>query len=407
MTAISADLILTCNNSFDILENSAIVYDEKIIAVDSIETIQKQYPDLTIEHKPDSILLPGLINAHVHLEFSAHRSELDYGSFIGWLFSVIQKREQLSGACDVACIESVLNELIRYGTTTIGAISSFGLDTESCAKSPIKAVFFNEAIGSNPAAIDTLFADFMQRLNHSIELASDTFFPTIAIHSPYSIHPIYTKKVLEIAREKQMVVSTHFLESPEEREWLEKSSGPFLEFFQGIFKTGSALITPKDFLAQFDGIPTLFTHVVHADEVELQMIKDMGGGILHCPKSNRLLSGQTLDMEQILARQIPLLPATDGLSSNNTLNLFDELRSALFIHQNVPLETCAKSLLHGSTLVAANMLGLPTGSLEKEKAADFLVCDLQSGMLESQTPVTDLLLHTQKPNEVHINGVRH
>ena len=95
-----------------------------------------------------------------------------------------------------------------------------------------------------------------------------------------------------------------------------------------------SLTHPSDFLEQFKNIKHLsFTHCVEANEKELQQIKNLGATITHCPNSNRLLNNSILNMSYL--DDIPLAMGTDGLSSNNTLNMFEEIRNAFFMHTNL------------------------------------------------------------------------
>jgi len=89
---INASYILTCNDNFDILENSAICFDKTIVEIDKLEILERKYPEAeVICLQKNSVIMPGLINPHVHLEFSANKTSLKYGSFITWLNSVIKR----------------------------------------------------------------------------------------------------------------------------------------------------------------------------------------------------------------------------------------------------------------------------------------------------------------------------
>lgn len=92
MKIINASYILTCNDDFEILENHAICFDKTILDIDKLENLEQKYPEAEVTNLPkNSVLMPGLINPHVHLEFSSNKTSLQYGSFITWLNSVIQK----------------------------------------------------------------------------------------------------------------------------------------------------------------------------------------------------------------------------------------------------------------------------------------------------------------------------
>jgi len=169
----------------EFIKELAFVFDEKIIKIDRFEKLQRLYPDAKVLDFQEQIIMPGLINIHQHLEFSANQSSLTYGNFISWLHSVIEKRDDLMGRCDEALIEQKLNNQLRCGTTTIGEISSTGVDLHACAKAKQRVVFFNELIGSNPAMVDALYEDFNARVSASKAYASDKFYPALA-----SIRPI-------------------------------------------------------------------------------------------------------------------------------------------------------------------------------------------------------------------------
>ncbi|XPV53187.1 MAG: amidohydrolase family protein [Halarcobacter ebronensis] len=150
--------------------------------------------------------MPGLINTHVHLEFSSNTTTLKYGNFMLWLNSVIASRDELVQKATTKLISKKLEMMQKSGTTTIGAISSYGFELEACLNSPFNTVFFNEVIGSKADMIDTLFNDFKARLQiqQKSKNESESFFPAIAIHSPYSVHPFLIRETLNIAREKRL-----------------------------------------------------------------------------------------------------------------------------------------------------------------------------------------------------------
>jgi cytosine/adenosine deaminase-related metal-dependent hydrolase len=96
MKIISANWIITCDKNNSIIENGAVVFDETIIEIDTLENIEKKYPTIEIEKlDKNSVLMPGLINSHVHLEFSSNSTTLKYGNFMSWLNSVIRNRDDL------------------------------------------------------------------------------------------------------------------------------------------------------------------------------------------------------------------------------------------------------------------------------------------------------------------------
>jgi cytosine/adenosine deaminase-related metal-dependent hydrolase len=404
MKILTAKWVLTCDENNSIIEDGAVVFDEIIIEIDTLVNIKKKYPQFEDESiEINSVLMPGLINSHVHLEFSSNSTSLKYGNFMNWLNSVIANRETLIEKATPKLISQKLQMMKKTGTTTIGAISSYGFEMESCLKSPINTVFFVEAIGSKADMIDTLFVDFKSRLDSVIAAKNKSFIPAIAIHSPYSVHPFLIREILNIARAKDLAVSSHFLESPEEFEWLHKDKGLFVEFFKNILGQDKAVSKPMEFLEAFKNIDNLsFTHCVEASDDDLKKIKDLGAFINHCPTSNRFLNNTSLDLSRVGNMDYSI--GTDGLSSNNSLSMFDELRNALNIHTNRNIIDLSKELLKAATINGASALGLNKGSLENNKDSDIIYFILPDEVSSKEDLYMNIILHTKYVNKTIIGG---
>ena len=404
MKIISANWIVTCDENNSIIENGAVVYDEKILEIGSFLEIKEKYPNLEIEElKENSVLMPGLINSHVHLEFSGNTTTLKYGNFYSWLTSVIKHREDLINKADKKLISTKLDRMKKTGTTTIGAISSYSFDIEACLNSPINKVFFCEVIGSKADMIDSLFADFKSRLNNAKKFASKNFIPAIAIHSPYSVHPFLLRETLKLAREENLAVSSHFLESKEEFDWLHRDQGSLLEFFKNFLNQEKAVSKPMDFLNQFINLKNLsFTHCVEASDADLEKIKSLGASINHCVTSNRLLNNTKLDLNRL--KDIPFTIGTDGLSSNNSLSMFDELRNALMAHYDKNVLDFSKILLKAATVNGSRALGLNKGVIEKDFDADMIYFSLPDSVEDKNELPMHIILHTKFVDKVIIGG---
>lgn len=404
MKILSSKWVVTCDENNSIIENGAVVFSDKIIDIDTKENIQKKYPDIEIqEEKENSVLMPGLINSHVHLEFSANSTTLKYGNFMNWLNSVIKNRDTLIEKANKKLIEEKLKKMKKTGTTTIGAISSYSFDLEACLTSPLNKVFFCEVIGSKADMVDTLFADFKARLENVKKHASSNLIPAVAIHSPYSVHPFLIRESLNIAKKDKLAVSSHFLESPEEFEWLHKDEGLFIDFFKNFLGQDKAVTKPMEFLNQFNGVEKLsFTHCVEASSDDLKKIKSLNATINHCVTSNRVLNNTKLDISRL--DKINLSIGTDGLSSNNSLSMFDELRNALMIHVDENILVLSKKLLNAATTGGAKALGLNKGILKKDADADIISFTLPDNVSEKDDLAMHIILHTKFVNKTIIGG---
>lgn len=385
-----------------ILRDHGIVFDKTIIDVSPNNDLRSRYGEQCTELGKGSVVVPGLINSHVHLEFSANRSTLAYGSFMPWLSSVIAARDELINECDDECTSRAIEMMLSNGITAFGAVSSYGFDLEPCFKASQKVVFFNELIGSDPQMADALYGNFQERLFASQELKREGFYPSIAIHSPYSVHRILIQKALKYAREKELRVTAHFMESPAEREWLDSNSGAFEPFFKNFLKQTQAANTAEEFLSYFRDVPTLFTHAVHASEEELTTISEGSHTIIHCPISNRLLGNGVLDLKPLEEKNIRFVCGTDGLSSNYTLDLFEEMKIALFLHPSEDLLSLARQLWQSVTSHAAEALQLNCGKITPTFDADILVMRVNYPINE-QLPI-HLINQPRVIESVYIQG---
>ena len=403
MKIINADFLYTPNGY---VQNQAVAFTEIIKDIGTLEELIQRYPDAkVIQTEPNSILYPGFINTHVHLEFSANKTSLVYGSFKPWLDSVIEHRDELMSACNNEMMLDACTTMMRSGITTFGAISSFGNELEVCEKTPQRVVFFNELIGSNAMYADMLYGDFQERVRTSQSCdSSSRITPAVAIHSPYSVHPILLQKAVNVAKKHKMPLSAHFLESEAEREWLESSSGTLRAFFLKYFNTSTTVTNIEEFMHAFDTYPTHFTHCVQATEDELNYLGEKGHSIAHCPRSNRYLGCGRLAIEDLT---LPFSVATDGLSSNDSLNIFDELKAAIMLHNDMPIKELSEKLLRAVTGDAADILGLNCGKIEVDKLADFAVVTLPESPKRTEELALWSILHTKEVSEVYIEGEKY
>lgn len=400
MNIIAPNYILTPNI---LLKNIAIAYDAQIKKLAPLNQLMDEFPHAKVTKlKENSLLMPGLINAHVHIEFSANKTNLSYGDFINWLYSVIENRDELINGCDISCMNKAIDNMLACGITTFGAISSHAMDLHACANAKQNVVFFNELIGSQASMADALFSDFLSRLDASKAVNREGFIPAVAIHSPYSVHPVLIKKALNIVQNEKLKLTAHFMESDAERRWLDNSEGDFKEFFEKFLKQTNAVSDSNEFLSHFNGVQTLFAHVVKANTDELQTLSQNNHTVIHCPISNRLLGNGILNIKELNDNNIKWVVATDGLSSNYQLDLFEEMKISLFTHANAPLLDFAQALLQGVTINAAQALGLNCGEISEGKNADMIVLDLDHEPTEELA--VHLILHRYNISKIYING---
>ena len=409
MKILCADYIVTCNDNFDIIKDGAICFDEKIVQIGKADEVIQNNPYARVKKlSPNSVIMPSMVNTHVHLEFSANKTTLIYGDFVKWLKSVISKRDILTKNCDNNCYDNAIEEMLESGVLIFGAVSSFGDDMLSCFEAPQRVVYFNEILGSHPDMVEEIKSDFDKRVQKSFEYASETFIPALSVHAPYSTHPILAKHVVEIAKKDNMPVSTHFMESLAEREWMDGGEGDFKEFLNVFNKNAKPMYSPMEYLDLFEGCKTTFVHANCCKEEEYEKISSLDASISHCLVSNRVLNNPLLNLKTLMQKNIPICIGTDGLSSNISLNIWDELRSALFAHMDFDVLKLAKYLLIAATRNGANALGMEESAYLKEgKNADMITIVLPGEVEDVEQLPLELILHTKNVKSGYINGERH
>lgn len=393
MQIIHAEVIFTCDENFTILRDYAVAFDDKIRLIAPLKEAQKLYQAAPVTHA--QILTPALINAHTHLEFSANKAEFSYGEFSSWLKSIVNSCVTVDPATRVNAAVAALKEMLKSGVGTFGEISSFGSETQICAKSGARVVFFVEILGSNPQALTQNANFFDSRLEAAFALKSPLFTPAVAIHSPYSTHPQLAAHALKAATQNNLVTSAHFLESKAELDWLQTASGALKNHLLSLNPTATPFYTPREFLALFKGRHTLLTHCVFADEFFDEFEENFF--VTHCPRSNRLLGQKRLDITRL--KRFAL--ATDSLSSNYSLNLFDELRAALLTHATQPLNELAQQLFCAVTRDAAKALNLDSGVIKVGKLADFATF---LNTAKNDDILLNLVLNTTQAEQVFVGG---
>lgn len=402
MRILRAKWILVCDENFKILKDGAIVFDEKIIEVCAFASAVRKYPQAEILDFSGDIAMPAFINPHVHLEFSANKGTLRYGDFLDWLGSVIASRQQLDAAARGRLIVEQIAAMMRSGVGTIGEISSFGGEAEACAQSGIRTVFFNEILGASKDAAAENILKFKQRFERSKALASSLFIPAVSVHSPYSTHPQITEFATRLARENGLAISTHFMESAYERQWLRAGRGKLKTWLSKFNPAPAPFYSSQSFVAHFSGLRTLFTHCVWVDDFSI--FDPKLHSITHCARSNRLLSKKRLSFKKLLASGLNYNIATDGLSSNFSLSFLDELRANLMMHDELGLAELARALLLGATKNAAAALGLNLGELKEGKLADIAV--FEGIECEQSQLALQLILQSKNAKSLFIEGMK-
>ncbi len=406
MKLIGASIIITCDNNFTIIKNGGILFDnKKIIKVGKFDDLKKDKLE-EVQFYNSCVITPALINSHIHFEFSKNKSTLKYGSFGEWLNSIMDNRDNLMEDSQTY-IKEAIKESMRSGVSCVGAISSRAIDLDLLSHSELKVMFFNEIMGTNKDYFDSIKDDFNERVKKSKLLEDINFKTAIALHSPYSLDIELAHYAIKKAIDNKMLVSTHFLESKEELTWLESSSGYFKTFFKHFFNKDNAKAnySKESFLELFKKCETLFVHCLYLNNDDWDKISKLKADIVSCPRSNRLLNNRYFNFLKAKDHKFPFIIATDGKSSNNSLNMLDEARCALFAYEKYNINNLAKEILLAMTKNPAKRLKFNNGIIERGKASDFAIFHIEN-VDSTEQIVLNFILQAREVKDLYINGKR-
>lgn len=341
-------------------------------------------------------VLPGLVNAHTHLDLSGLRGQLPPGNdFTAWLRGVIQHRRSLTPLQVEAAIRAGLTESLAHGTTLVGDIAGQGLSWPLVAAAPLWGVVFYELLG--------LPGDRARQAWHAARAwlddhpATATCRPGLSPHAPYSVRAALLRAVAVFARQRHLPVAIHLAETKVERQLLQEHQGPLRDFLTelGVWDARGLIRDCDDLPRLFaDTVPTAF---IHGNYLSPAAPIAPGHTVVYCPRTHAAFGHPPHPLREFLAAGVRVALGTDSLASNPDL---DVLAEAHFLHRLYP-DIPGAAVLRMATLAGAEALGWQrqTGSLEPGKSADLVVLPLEEGatadphrlVLESAAPVRAVL----------------
>jgi cytosine/adenosine deaminase-related metal-dependent hydrolase len=342
------------------------------IASGRVARVGRGAPPGPSEDLGDHALLPGLVNAHAHLELSWMAGRiLPSASMTEWIRALLALRREgpaAAGAITRAMQDAVAS-MIRTGTVLVGDISNTLESAPLLAQSGLEAVVFHELLGFRETAPDSLVREAQERIR-AARAAHPSLRFTLCAHAPYSVSPALLTAIARAVPHGPLPI--HLAESPDEVEFLRTGSGPMRRLLEDLDVWTAEWRAPGgdpiQYVASLGYLRkgTLAVHAVHVTDDGLERLRQAGGVIVTCPRSNEWVGAGPPRVARFYGAGIPVAVGTDSLASAPTLNLFDELAEL----RRLAPEVSAAALLDSATRQGARALGAGDrfGTLEPGKA---------------------------------------
>lgn len=350
-----------------------LIEDDKIVEIGIIERKADKVIDAT-----GKVIMPGFINAHTHIAMSLFRGYSDDLELLDWLNNVWKVEDNMSE--EDVYYASLLSEIemIKSGTTTFNDHYFFeNKIADATIETGMRAVLSRFIINENEEA--------QKRIEEAEELyntynnsGSGRIHVVVGLHAPYTCPPKTIEAGVRLAKKYNLPIHIHYLETKD-------------EIIQIKEKYNKSVTDYLNDLGVFDS-HVILAHGVQICKDDLEILKKIKGGVVHNPISNEKLGSGIANIKNLIDNGILVALGTDGQGSTNTLDMFEEIKSAAYL-QKVSYEKAsaisAEDVLKMATINGAKVMGLENeiGSLEVGKKADIIIIDLNKPHL---CPVHDL-----------------
>lgn len=369
---LSAEIILPID-SVPLYDGSVAISGNEVVDLGSKHVIRQKYKDFTEIQLGKGVLLPGFINGHVHLELGWMQDRIgEFEDFTQWLALIINLKadNEVTDELIKQSVREGLLTLIGTGVSTVGEISSYdGVDKDIICNSGIRAVIFEELLDRH--------IDVVSNKKYEVgRLVETRPFP----HAPYSCSPELLKKIFSLANGSGVSVGIHLAESEEESHFVRNEANKIEQQIYPLINKEKYrrpfAENPLDYIKKYNDkmqADLTIVHATHLSDQEVEELKEKNVGVIVCPRSNKNLKVGVPPLAE-LTKLKRLGLATDGLSSNHSLDYFEEMRTLYELLSH--LNNCHASFqtVYMATLGGARSLFIEdrAGSIEAGKKADLI-----------------------------------
>lgn len=340
-----------------------------------------------------ALLMPGLVNAHCHLELTGLRGFLEGLDFGRWITRLTAAKRALyteESLLDAARLG--LDEGIRAGITTYADTCDSGVVLAAMREAGVRGIMYQEVFGPDPAQCAESLAALQEKMRRHAGLETELVRAGISPHAPYTVSDDLFRAATEYALSASLPMAVHIAEGELEQELVTRGEG---KFANGLRRRGIPVSpraeSPIRLLEKLGVLRAnpLLIHCVRASEDDVAAIARADCGVAHCPVSNAKLGHGIAPLAELLHAGVAVGLGSDSMASNNRMDILEEARLAILFQRarfgsHAVLD--AKTALHLATAGGARAIGLDaeTGTLEVGKSAD-----LAAFRLLARHPVQD------------------
>jgi 5-methylthioadenosine/S-adenosylhomocysteine deaminase len=406
------------------IEKGAVaIVGQIIVGVGPRADVVAKFPDASIEDFGDAAIIPGLVNAHSHLELTVMRGflEAEEHDFFAWLRKLTIAR--LAMTADDLLISATCGaiEAARAGITCLGDASSAALQSMQALNTlGLRGIVFQESFGPDPKAANENLVKLRDQIGAMRALETDLVKAGVSPHAPYTVSARQLEMISRLAIDQKLPLMMHAAESEAEQLFMVEGRGPFVDGLKARnIKWTSPGISTIQYLRRHGVLEAkpLLAHCINVDDDDLDTIKESSAGIAHCPKSNAKLGHARAPFAKFIAHGTNAGLGSDSVASNNACDILEEARFATLFarvseagplgsaprenelledpHEDVGLAhgrasdtVTAADALFAATLGGARALGFDDqlGALKPGMQADLTIINLSGA---HQTPVTN------------------
>jgi 5-methylthioadenosine/S-adenosylhomocysteine deaminase len=337
-------------------------------------------PDIPEERFAGAALLPGLVNAHTHLELTGLDGQAGDADFPDWIARIIALKRGRTPADFLQAARDGLAACHAAGVTTVADTGDSGAVIQALHEAGGSGVAYLEVFGPEPARAEAQLADFQARVAAQRRFESPRVRLGVSPHAPYSVSGALYRGVAGWAEREGLPIAVHLAESAAESELLASGQGAFARQWErrGIPLPPNPGCSPVEWLERHGvlGRRTLCIHLIRVDALDIEKLRRGNCAVAHCPRSNARHGHGDAPLAALRAAGLRIGVGTDSVASVSPLDLLAEARAARRLGG-----LSAAQALELCTMEAARAIGLDAdvGSLTPGKWGDAAVIRLPKG----------------------------